>query len=449
MNVNQKLKLLIILPDGKIHKLKLGPINISFREAPLTATMLAALVPKEINSDIKIIDESVDTLDYNINYDLVAISCLTGTSTRAYQIADFYRNNKITVVLGGIHVTLLPDEAKSHADSIVIGFAEETWPQLLRDFIAGKLKSEYRSKEGNINNLPFPRRDLQRKYGYGVPNTIYATRGCRSNCDFCTVPAANFGWHIRPVQEVIDELKTIKAKTIAFNDVNLTDDTEYAKELLSAMIPLKKSWGGLASTLVTQDDELLDLLRASGCTFLLLGFESINPKSLVEMQKGFNKVAEYEEVIRKLHDNKIIIQGCFIFGLDSDEEDVFENTFDFVNKYKIDIPRYAVYTPYPETLAFKKLEKENRILHYNWEYYDTQHVVFQPKNMTPERLDEGFKWAFKKTFTIKSNLKRNFGTNRNAMITFAGNLAYKLYVKRLNRDKDRFPEGCLHRINGN
>jgi radical SAM superfamily enzyme YgiQ (UPF0313 family) len=445
--LKEGLKILIILPDGKIHKLKIGRlVNTSFREAPLTATMLAALVPEEVNATIRIIDESIDKVDFATDYDLVAISCITGTSTRAYEIADFYRKNNITVVLGGVHVTLLPDEAKDHADSIVIGFGEQSWPQLIKDFVSGSLKKVYRSEISSLDGLPIPRRDLQRNFGYGVPNTIYATRGCRSNCDFCSIPAANYGWNTRPIGEVISELKTIKKKTVAFNDVNLTDDTEYSKELLKAMIPLKKKWGGLASTLVVKDDELLELLRRSGCIFLLIGFESIVSESLADMQKKFNRVDEYKALIDNLHRHNITIQGCFIFGLDHDNKNVFSDTVDFVNETKMDIPRYAVYTPYPKTAAFNKLVAENRILHYNWEYYDTQHVVFQPKNMTPEELDEGFKWAFKKTFRLRSIRKRNLGVTRGSFYTIMGNLAYKIYVRKLINDRNRFPDNPIVKV---
>ncbi len=435
------MKILIILPDGRIHKLKIGRfINISFREAPLTATMLAALVPTDLNADIKIVDESVSSIPFNSTFDLVAISCLTGTAPRAYEIADQFKAKGATVVLGGVHVTLMPNEARKHADAIVCGFAETTWPELLRDFQKGELKPEYHSKNGSIDKLPMPRRDLQKRLGYGIPNTIFATRGCRSKCDFCSVPAANFGWKTRPVAEVIDEIKQIKARRIAFNDVNLTDDTDYAKELLTAMIPLRKTWGGLASTLIANDDELLDLLQQSGCNFLLLGFESINEGALSGMRKGFNKVENYHEIIRKLHNKNIIIQGCFIFGLDSDDKSVFANTVDFVNQTQIDIPRYAIYTPYPQTESFKRLDNQKRILHRKWEYYDTQHVVFQPKQMTPYELDNGFKCAYYQTFKIGSSLRRTIGKGRNFPISFAGNLAYKIYLRRLKQDKNRFPD---------
>lgn len=437
-------KLLIVLPDGRIHRLKLGAWRRSFREAPLTATTLAGLVPPELAVDITLADESVDRVPFERKFDLVAISCITGAATRGYEIADYFRAQGATVVLGGVHVSLLPDEAAQHADAIVIGFAEQTWPQLLRDYANNSLQRIYRSDAMQLENLPHPRRDLQKSFRYNVPNTVFATRGCKGTCDFCAVPAAKFGWHQRPIPDVIAELKAIKSRRIAFNDVNLTEDSDYAKEFLTALIPLKKRWGGLASSRIRQDDELLDLMAQSGCQFILIGFESLNNRSLASMHKAFNKVEDYRELVGKLHDRNIVIQGCFIFGLDEDDRTVFEQTVDLVNDLSIDIPRYAIYTPFPGTPSFQRLQAENRLLHYRWEYYDTQHVVFQPAQMTPQELDDGFKWAFKETFRLGSSFRRTKRAGRNFPIAFIGNLAYKLYIQRLYAEEYRFPEQIEH-----
>ena len=435
-----KTRILLILPDGRIHKLKLGPMNISFREAPLTATTLAALIPAELDADISIIDESIQKVPFHKFYDLVGISCMTGTAPRAYEIADRFRTQGSTVVLGGVHVTLMPEEAARHADAIVTGFAEESWPELLRDFQKHQLRPAYHSEGTSLEGLPVPRRDLQKRFGYMIPNTVFVTRGCQGACDFCTVPAAKFGRSKRPIEYVIDEIKQIEARRIAFSDVNLPEDVEYAKEFFKALIPLKKEWGGLASTRIAQDEELLQLMRQSGCKFLLVGFESVNSRSLMSIRKGFNRVEQYKDFVLKLHSLGIIIQGCFIFGLDEDDNSVFERTLELVNELKIDIPRYAIYTPYPGTTAFKRLQKERRLLHRDWRYYDTQHVVFRPNKMTPQELDDGFKWAFKQTFSVKSALRRTWGSGKNFPIGFIGNLAYKLYIKRLFAEEQRFPK---------
>jgi radical SAM superfamily enzyme YgiQ (UPF0313 family) len=225
-------------------------------------------------------------------------------------------------------------------------------------------------------------------------------------------------------------------KRLAINDVSLVDDIDYAKELFTAMIPLKKHWGGLATVLVAKDDELLDLMMKSGCKYILLGFESGNQVVLKNISKGFNQSGGYREVVDKLHMRGISIQGCFVFGFDHDTEDVFEKTVATVDDLGIDIPRYSIYTPYPGTPLFERMSSEGRMLSYNWNNYDTMHVVFQPKLMTPERLYEGFKWAYKQTFTMTSIARRTLWNGRHpSAINFVGNLAYRIFVKRLYHEE--------------
>jgi radical SAM superfamily enzyme YgiQ (UPF0313 family) len=435
--MHNRKKLLIMMPDGRIHKLKLGSLIRSFREAPLTATSLAALVPEELGFDIQVVDESIDKIPLDEHFDLVAISCLTGTVVKAYEYADHFRSRGIPVVLGGVHVTLLPEEAAQHADAIVTGFAEKAWPQLLRDFVKGEMKPHYFQTEQHFHDIPAPRRDLQRKSGYMVPNVVSATRGCKGVCDFCSVSAAHFGWSTRPIPEVINEVKNLPSNRFVFNDVSMGEDMEYFKELLTAMIPLKKKWGGLVSTKVFRDPEILPLLKKSGCIYLLLGFESIDNSALQSISKGFNKFEEYKYIIDSMRQNDIVLMACFIFGFDHDDKGIFERTVDFVNEYKVDIPRYAIFTPYPKTEAFSKLEREGRLLHRHWQHYDTQHVVFQPMQMTPEELDRGFIQAYKTTYTPWAALKRTISTGKNFPLTFGGNLAYNIYIRRLESEKNR------------
>jgi radical SAM superfamily enzyme YgiQ (UPF0313 family) len=279
------MKILLIMPNAKIHKLQWGGRSVSFREAPLTLTTLAALVPPELMAEVTIIDESIEAVPLDQTFDLVGISCLTGTAPRAYALADHFKSRGATVVLGGVHVSLLPHEAARHAHSLVIGFAEQTWPQLLKDYARGALQPVYRARQIDLRHLPEPRRDLQKKGGYLSPHTVFATRGCKKNCDFCTVSAVPFGWQTRPVGDVIDEIRRLKGRRIVFNDVSLLEDRDYARELFTALIPLKKSWGGLCTTQIGRDPEMLDLMRASGCVYLLIGFESVSNQALYGIKK--------------------------------------------------------------------------------------------------------------------------------------------------------------------
>ncbi len=438
MNTKRK-KLLILLPGGQRHKLKLWPLETSFREAPLTGTMLAALVPSELPVDVTVIDGSVSRIPLQDTFDMVAISLITGMALKGYELAAHYRRSGAIVVLGGIHVTLLPEEARKHADTIVLGYAERTWPRLLRDWIDGRLEAEYRnSGPAELAGLPHPRRDLQKPFGYMMPRTVNATRGCRQACDFCVAPAVPMIWGTRPVDEVVEEIRALPGRTFCFHDLNLTDDADYARELFTALRPLKRKWGGLASTKITGDPELLDLMASSGCNYLLLGFETIQPAALRVMRKSFNTVHPYRDVVDALHERNIAVQGCFIFGLDDDTPDVFLRTVSAIEELRIDIPRFALYTPFPNTAAYRRLKAEGRILHENWTYYDTQHVVIVPKHMSPEQLDRGFISAWRECFRITRSLRRVI-FNKNNGINAVGNIAYSLYARQIINDTNRFP----------
>jgi radical SAM superfamily enzyme YgiQ (UPF0313 family) len=433
-----KPRILLALPDGRIHKLRLfGDHFISFREAPLTLTTLAALVPRDINASLTVIDESVQKIPMDKSFDLVALSCLTGTSTRAYALASHFRKKGSTVVLGGVHVSLLPEEALQHADAIVSGYGEEKWPELLRDFVAGNLKRHYHGHEISLENYTLPLTEYLKKNAYMNPHVVFASRGCKGTCDFCSVPAAGMKWNTRPVGEVIDQVRKIPSGRFAFNDVSLLEDREYAKELFTALIPLKKSWGGLCTSRIADDDEMLELMARSGCIFLLIGLESINGAALKTMNKGFNKPGHYRNLVNKLHAKKIVVMGCFIFGSDDDTLSVFKDTVEMVNELRIDVPRYAVYTPFPGTEAFSRLSGEGRLLHRRWEHYDTQHVVFQPKHMTPAELDEGFRQAYHNTYTVRSVYRRTTGLITRFPFSFMGNLAYRVYLRRLENEQNR------------
>lgn len=427
------MKLLIIMPDAHMHKLRIGSHVRSMREMPLSICTLAALTPSYQDMDIRLVDGSVDRVPLEYDADLVAISIITGCANSAYAIADHFRARNIPVVLGGVHVTILPGEAIRHADAIVIGRAEHAWPRLIEDFRAGRMQRVYEEEpiDDLLLDVPPPRRDLHRRSGYMIPDTIQATRGCKKVCDFCTVPGVWPTYLRRPVADVIRDIRLTQGRYIAFNDVSIAEDPEYAKELFKAMIPLKKKWGGLATVDIVNDPELLELMKASGCRYLLFGFESDSRTVLKDIRKGFNNPVNYDDLIRTMHVMGISVQGCFVFGFDHDTKETFQRTVDRVNELKIDIPRYSLYTPYPGTELFRRLQAEGRILSYNWDDYDTMHVVIQPALMTPEELYAGFKWAYRETFRIGHAARRMRGLTTNSMVNFVGNLTYRIFVRRL------------------
>jgi radical SAM superfamily enzyme YgiQ (UPF0313 family) len=404
------------------------------RYAPLTLTTLASLVPPEIPSQTRILDEGVEEIDpQSLEADLVGITVITGTAPRAYELSAQLRQRKIPVVLGGVHPTLIPEEAARHADSIVVGYAEESWPQLLRDFARGNLRPRYdQSPTLSLANLPFPKRELYNRNLVNVAHTLEATRGCIYQCEFCVVPSAWGRPLQKPVGDVVADILQMRAKRVLFLDLNLIADVPYAKELFKALIPLKIQWGGLATTTIAWDAELLDLAARSGCRGLLIGFESLNQASLVEARKAFNARQDYREVIRRLRDRRIALMGCFVFGFDHDSLDTFEETVDFVLSTRMDLPRYAIAVPFPGTPFFRRLKAEGRIATENWSLYDGQHVVFRPKAMTADELLRHTRSAWKKTYSYSSIFRRLAGSRTQLAVAIPANFGYRFYANRLD-----------------
>ncbi len=433
------MKIQLLSPAGEVHRHGTGIFKTALRYAPLTLTTLAALVPEELNAEIAIQDEGVQPLDLNFSADLVGITAITGTALRAYGIADALRAKGHTVVIGGVHATLLPDEAAPHADALVLGYGEKSWPELLRDFARGDLKPRYHVPTGrSLAGVPIARRDLLKKKKYATVNVIEATRGCPHKCDFCVVPTAwaNTYAH-RPVDEVVAELQTFEGKKAIFIDLSPVEDVHYAKSLYRAMIPLGFRWVGLATTRIAEDAELLSLAAQSGCKGVLIGFESISQNTLNASRKHFHAASNYAEFVKKLHDHGIGIQGCFVFGFDNDDESVFERTVEFVDRTRIDLPRYAVATPFPNTALYRRLEAEGRLLHKNWSLYDVEHVVSQPKQMSPERLQGGLEWAWRQSYRWASLATRIRGAPWSLLPLWTSlNLGYRFYARHL-REKTK------------
>ncbi|UCH27361.1 MAG: B12-binding domain-containing radical SAM protein [Trueperaceae bacterium] len=428
------LRIALISPRGPLYRHKTGIWKRSLRYAPLTLTTLAALIPEDLEAKVTLVDEGLEEVPEELEADLIGISAITGTAPRAYELADRFRKQSIPVVLGGVHPTLMPDEAQQHADAVVVGYAEESWPRLLDDFCSGGLKARYVQDPAlSLAGLPYAKRELLTAGRYSLVQTIEATRGCLHGCEFCVVPTAWGGNLKRPVAEVIDEIRQMRTRRLLFLDLNLIADTDYAKELFGALIPLNLTWGGLVTTLITRDEELLNLIHQSGCRGLLLGFESLSPPALRETRKGFNLKQDYTALVKRLHERGIAVMGCFVFGFDHDADSTFAETVDFVQEVDIDLPRYAILTPFPATPLFKRLKHQGRILSEDWSLYDAQHVVFEPANMTPDHLFRGTEWAWKETYRYRSIFKRLAGARIQLPVTLAANLGYRFYARHLHR----------------
>ena len=430
------IQLLLVSPKGPLYRHNTGIFRKSLRYQPLTLATLAALVPADLNVVTRIVDESVEALPEFPEADLIGITIITGTAPRAYAMADLWRKQGLTVVIGGPHATLLPDEAKTHADAVVTGYAEHSWPRLLRDFATDNLQPLYVQEEDFQfpPNMPFARRDLLPSSRFLTPHVFEAGRSCLHKCEFCVAPTAWGRRHYqKPVSWVLEDIRRTKAKRCLFIDLNLVADKSYAKELFTGLIPLRVHWFGLATALIGQDPALLELMASSGCKGLLLGLESLESQSRAETGKIFAQTIDYRALLADLHHLDIAVQGCFVFGLDHDTIQVFDRTVEFALDTGVDLPRYAVLTPFPGTPLFSRLNQEGRILTRNWELYDAQHVVFQPALMSVQELQQGHEAAWKKTYRYSAIFRRLHKAGHLSLFAVAANLGYRYYAHRLHR----------------
>ena len=430
------MKIALISPKGPLYRHRGGIFKRNLRYAPLTLSTLASLIPAELAAEVHIVDEGIQDVEVEaIDADLVGMTVITGTAFRAYELADRLRARGIPVVLGGPHVTLIPDDAAPHADAVVVGYAEETWPELLRDFAAGRMRPRYvQSPFLKLENLPFPRRDMMQKGSYLTTHVFEATRGCVHSCEFCVVPAA---WGLRPfqkpVEDVVADIRQHWARKIIFIDLNLIADKDYAARLFEGLIPLGVEWFGLSTTLLAKDRPLLELAARSGCSGLLMGFESITPENLRQSRKGFNSPDDYRALVDDLHRHRITLMACFTFGMDFDTPDIFLKTARFAVDAHIDLPRFAIVTPFPGTALYQRLDGEGRILTKNWELYDAQHVVFQPKQMTVDQLHAGHEAAWKSAYSLGAITRRILGSRIQIPISVIANLGYRHYAHHLHQ----------------
>jgi radical SAM superfamily enzyme YgiQ (UPF0313 family) len=393
--------------NGNFNSLMSGIERYSY--ITLALPTLAALTPPDF--EVKITDENIEKIDFEEKTDIVGITCNTHTIIRAYEIADEFRKKGVRVILGGIHPSMLPDEAIQHSDAVVIGEAENVWAGLLKDFKEGNLKRFYKSQEKpSLDNVPIPRWDLLKNEKY-VSHVIQTTRGCPYECEFCSVkPMLGTKIRYKPVENVLREIETltgIQNKLILFADDNIMGNRENTKELINRLIKLNITYIVQIPISIAKDDEMLELFAKSKCKKFYIGFESIFGENLKQMNKAkCNKAEEYAENIEKIQSYGIEVYGSFIFGYDFDDESVFEKTVKFINDTNIANPVVTVLTPLPGTRLFERFRYENRLLHTDWSKYDLNHVCFMPKMMSPEALQNGYLWARQQIYSYESIFKR-------------------------------------------
>jgi radical SAM superfamily enzyme YgiQ (UPF0313 family) len=404
------MKVLLIQPS---QILKNGRLDKRKRRWLLGMTMpyVAALVPPDIEVEIK--DDLLEEITFREDCDLVALSFMSHQAPRAYQLAAGFRSRRIPVVMGGFHATLAPDECAEHADALVLGEAEESWPRLLRDFPAGRLQTRYQAEKlSDLKNLPVPRYDLLNLKRYKLLNIpSQTTRGCPYNCSYCEVTQVYGGkFRHRPVDEVINEIQEIRRVTgsdfIYFVDDNFVANRSHALEIMERLVPLKLIYGCLATTNVGDDPEVLDLMARSGCLHVNIGMESISPESLQAIRKKQNKVKDYERQFKALRDRGIGYSVNVMFGLDGDRPEIFDSTVDFLIKAKVPVSFMFILAPRPGTKVREQLLGEGRVFDHDWTNYCGFKVVYHPKHMTARQLEEGYWRANRRFYAPLSILKR-------------------------------------------
>jgi radical SAM superfamily enzyme YgiQ (UPF0313 family) len=388
-----------------MHRFETGIYGRSLRYAPLTMPTLATLVPPELKATVRYTDEMVEPVDFGASADLVALTGITGTIQRAYEIADRFRARGATVVIGGVHASTLPDEAADHADTVVTGYAEERWPELLLDFAAGRLKPRYHDDRAPAR-IVRPDRRILRRAAYLQSGTVELTRGCGNRCEYCASRALFPHVVRRDPDDVLDEIAAMPDKMISFLDPNLANDVDYAQAFFERFRHLRKWWMGCATVDVVDHPGLLDAMVASGCKGLLIGFESVDQRALDGCGKTFNHVARYRDVVRALHRRGVLVQGTFVLGFDTDTRDVFQRTADAVRDLRIDYVHHTLYTPFPGTDAHRRLEAEGRITTRDWSRYTGRNVVFRPLGMTARELQDGFAALWRATTRPSATLHR-------------------------------------------
>lgn len=405
-----------------------------FQLPSLSLQMVAAVTPAQW--DVTLVDESQDSIPSGRDFDLVGITAMTHQAVRAYELADQFRREGVPVIMGGMHPTVMPEEACEHADAVVIGEAEPVMSQLLDDFLGGRLAKTYRAPiaQGDKLDIPWPRREILAGKRYLTSQTVQASRGCPYDCSFCTV-TQYFGnrFRYREPADILAEIRSFPRKLVIFLDDNLLGDPAKARPILEGMAEMGIRWGSQTSLRFAEDPDLLKLVARSGCIGLFVGIESVTgPFSLLAKSAGKTPQAD---LIKRVRDAGLILETSIIFGFDDHDQSIFESTLRFVEECKPSVPTFNLLTPYPGTGLYQQFEQEGRLLHKDWSRYNHSEVVFRPKLMTPEQLYRGWVEARKEAYGMSSILTRVWNNPGHRI----ANLAYNMLRKGPN-DRLKIPE---------
>lgn len=390
------------------------PIKYSLFPPLGLATLAGYLDPDD---EIDIQDEHVEELDLSGQPDIVVIQVYITSAYRAYALADHYRARGAHVCLGGLHVTSLPDEAARHADTLFIGPGEDTWPAFLADFRAGRPGPVYRSTQRTLLGIPPARRDLIKRHLYLVPNSIVVSRGCPHACDFCYKEAFFQGgrsFYVQAVDDTLAEIERLPGRHLYFLDDHLLGHPRFATALFEGMRGMGRLWQAAGTVRSVLQGDLVEKAAKAGLRSLFVGFETLDAVSLREQNKIQNLGRDYAAAIRRLHDLGVMVNGSFVFGMDHDDETVFDRTVEWAVSQGIETATFHILTPYPGTALYQRMVAEERITSENWDRYDTRHVVYRPARMSPETLEAGY-WRAYHDFYQWGSILRGASTKETAI----------------------------------
>lgn len=396
---------------------------------PLGLLTIVNLLRKEHRVALE--NENVQEIVYDDKPDIVGISVTVDTLPRAVAIAERFRDKGSIVAAGGIHITTAAWTVPPGSfDVLCIGAAEGTWPELVRDYENGTLKSVYRCSEKlRGEDIVPPAYDFVDKDIYLYCNVVHTSRGCPFRCDFCYNSAEQRGYVNRRIEDVLGDIRAVKSRHIMFIDDNFAGNPVWTREFLETIRPMKLKWNAAVSLNAASDEGLLDLMKESGCQSLFIGFESINPGSVGNVHKVQNETKDYEKIIRAIHDRGIMVNASLVFGLDGDTKETFQATLDWIIANKIETVTSHILTPYPGTALYGRMKKEGRILTGDLSLYNTANVVFKPANMSEEELYEGYLWIYKQIYSLKNIIRRMPEKKDQQAAYLMFNLFYRKYGK--------------------
>lgn len=391
---------------------------------PLGLATLAGFLPDD--AEVTIEDEHVERVRLDDDPDLVVIQAYITSARRSYELADHYRSRGAHVAIGGLHATSLPHEAAQHADTVFVGPGEDTWPAFLADLRAGSPQARYDSTVRTLQGLPPIRRDLIKRRLYLVPNSIVVSRGCPHSCDFCYKEAFFEGgrsYYTQAVDDALAEIDRLPGRHLYFLDDHLFGNRRFAQGLFAGMDGMNRIWQAAGTVKSVLAPGLLEAAAECGLRSLFVGFETISEQNLRDHNKRQNLDRDYGAAIRRLHDLGVMVNASFVFGMDDDDTSVFDRTVEWAVHHGVETATFHILTPYPGTALYERMRAQGRLLHSDWDRYDTRHAVFRPLRMTPEQLEEGYWRAYRDFYTW-----RNIGRGAASQETLTGRARHVAYA---------------------